>query len=76
MRLRNLQIGYTLPRSVLNSIKAVTWRFYVSAENLWTITGYSGADPEIGVQGAFDVGIDRGIYPQARAFRFGTSITF
>ena len=76
VRLRNIQIGYTLPRSVLDKIGSTNWRFYLSAENLFTITGYSGIDPEIGSQGAFDIGIDRGVYPQSRTFRFGTSLTF
>ncbi len=51
-------------------------RVYVSAENLLTFTKYTGADPEIGAMSSFDIGIDRGIYPQARTFRFGTTITF
>ena len=76
MRLKNIQIGYTLPRSLLDRIQAITWRFYVSAENLVTITGYSGADPEIGAMSSFDIGIDRGIYPQSRIYRIGTTITF
>lgn len=76
LRLRNTQIGYTLPQSVLDKIGSRNWRFYISAENLFTITGYSGIDPEIGAQGSFDIGIDRGVYPQSRTFRFGTSLTF
>ncbi|MDT8392700.1 MAG: TonB-dependent receptor [Bacteroidales bacterium] len=76
VRLKNIQFGYSLPPSVLRHIGAERWRFYVSAENLFTITGYSGADPEIGAMTSFDIGIDRGIYPQARTFRLGTSITF
>jgi TonB-linked SusC/RagA family outer membrane protein len=76
LRLKNLQLGYTLPDKVLKKIWAVTWRFFVSGENLWTITKYTGADPEIGAMSSFDIGIDRGIYPQARAFRFGTTISF
>lgn len=76
LRLKNIQVGYTLPRSFLNKIGASTWRFYVSAENLLTFTGYTGADPEIGAMSSFDIGIDRGIYPQARTFRFGTTISF
>ena len=76
VRMKNIQIGYTLPRSFLDRIKAVTWRFYVSAENLFTITGYTGADPEIGARSAFDIGIDRGIYPAAKTIRFGTTISF
>ncbi len=76
VRLKNIQIGYTLPASLLNRIKARSWRVYVSAENLLTLTGYSGADPEIGALSSFDIGIDRGVYPHARTFRLGTSITF
>ncbi len=76
LRLKNIQVGYTLPKSFLEKIKCGAWRFYVSAENLLTFTGYTGADPEIGAMSSFDVGIDRGIYPAARTFRFGTSISF
>ena len=76
LRLKNIQIGYTLPRKFLERIKSTTWRFYISAENLLTFTSYSGADPEIGAMSSFDIGIDRGIYPAARTFRFGTSISF
>ncbi|TVQ93477.1 MAG: TonB-dependent receptor [Bacteroidetes bacterium] len=76
LRLKNIQIGYTIPRTVLNRIQANTWRVYLSAENLFTLTKYRGADPEIGALSSFDIAIDRGIYPQARTFRLGTSITF
>ncbi len=76
LRVKNLQIGYTLPRHLLNRIHANTWRIYISAENLFTITNYTGADPEIGAMGSFNIGIDRGVYPQARTFRLGTSISF
>ena len=76
VRLRNIQIGYTLPSSVLEKIGSSQWRFYISAENLLTITSYTGADPEIGAMSSFDIGIDRAVYPQARTFRFGTSLTF
>jgi TonB-dependent starch-binding outer membrane protein SusC len=76
LRLKNIQIGYTLPKKFLERIKSTSWRFYISAENLVTLTSYSGADPEIGAMGSLDIGIDRGIYPSARTFRFGTSISF
>ena len=76
LRLKNIQLGYSLSKKILDKIKVSAWRFYVSAENLVTFTKYSGADPEIGAMGSFDIGIDRGVYPQARTFRFGTSITF
>jgi outer membrane receptor protein involved in Fe transport len=76
LRLKNIQVGYNLPLSFVERIKCGGWRFYISAENLLTFTGYSGADPEIGAMSSFDIGIDRGIYPAARTFRFGTSISF
>lgn len=76
LRVKNLQIGYKLSPKITRTLKIVDWRFYVSAENLYTLTNYSGADPEIGAMSAFDIAIDRGIYPQARTFRLGLSITF
>ncbi len=76
LRLKNIQIGYTIPGTVLNRIQADAWRIYISAENLFTLTNYTGADPEIGAMSSFDIGIDRGVYPQSRTFRLGTSITF
>jgi TonB-dependent starch-binding outer membrane protein SusC len=76
LRVRNIQFGYNLSKKFLNRISSSNWRFYISAENLFTFTKYSGADPEIGALSSFDIGIDRGIYPNARAFRCGTSITF
>ncbi|MDD3568660.1 MAG: TonB-dependent receptor [Bacteroidales bacterium] len=76
VKVKNVQLGYTLPEVLLNRISSRTWRFYVSVENLFTFTKYTGADPEIGAMSSFNIGIDRGIYPQARTFRFGTSMTF
>lgn len=82
LRLKNIQLGYRIPGDLLDRIKASNWRVYISAENLWTLTGYSGADPEVGSTvsngniNIRDTGIDRGIYPQARTFRIGTSVTF
>jgi len=76
LRMRNIQIGYNIPSNILQRIQANSWRIYVSVENLFTLTGYSGADPEIGAMSPFNAGIDRGIYPHARTIRIGTSISF
>lgn len=76
IRLKNVQVGYTFPQSILTRVGATTFRIYLSAENLLTLTKYTGADPEIGAMSSFDIGIDRGVYPQARTFRIGTTITF
>ncbi len=68
LKLRNITLGYNLPVKV-NSTQ-VKLRFFVSARNLFTITGYKGYDPEVAS------GIDMGIYPSARSFLAGASITF
>ena len=69
-RLKNITLGYTLPYKWTNKIFVKKLRVYVSAENLLTLTRYDGFDPEIADY------MDRGIYPQARTFQFGASITF
>ncbi len=78
LRMKNIQLGYTLPSNLLQRLHAERIRFYISAENLFTLTKYTGVDPEIGAitDSPFDIGIDRGVYPYARTFRFGTNITF
>ncbi len=72
-RLRTLQLGYRLPAELASKLFMSNARFYVSANNLFTITNYSGFDPEIG-GGSF--GVDRGIYPQPRSFMVGLNVTF
>lgn len=76
LRVKTMQVGYTLPARLLTSLALQNARIYVSADNLLTFTGYSGFDPEIGAQSALDIGIDRGIYPQSRSFRLGLKVTF
>lgn len=72
-RIKVLQLGYTLPKKMLDNIGIDQLRVYVSSNNLATFTKYTGFDPEIG-GGSF--GIDRGIYPQARSFMAGVNVTF
>ncbi|MDB5119182.1 MAG: TonB-dependent receptor [Sphingobacteriales bacterium] len=72
-RIKTLQIGYSLPRSIASKAKFQNVRFYVSSNNLITFTKYTGFDPEIG-GGSDTWGIDAGIYPQARSFIFGVNI--
>jgi len=76
LRIKNLQVGYTFDDNVLQRLKSKDLRVYLSVENLFTITKYTGADPEIGAMSSFDIGIDRGVYPQARTWRVGTTMTF
>lgn len=74
IRLKLVQIGYTLSKDVSQTIGANKIRFYVTGENLVTFTKYTGYDPEIA--GADTFGIDRAFYPQARTFLFGANIQF
>ncbi|MCG2617244.1 TonB-dependent receptor [Terrimonas sp. NA20] len=70
-RIKNLQIGYTVPASLLNRAGIKKLRVYVASGNLLTLTKYTGFDPEIG-GGSY--GIDRGVYPQARSFMVGLNV--
>ena len=54
VRLRNVQIGYTLPSNLLSRISITRFRLFVSAQNLFTITKYTGLDPEIGLPQQYD----------------------
>ncbi|WP_312824583.1 TonB-dependent receptor [Epilithonimonas sp.] len=74
LRLKLVQIGYTIPKDVSQTIGANKVRFYVTAENLVTFTKYTGYDPEIA--GGDTFGIDRAFYPQARTVLFGANIQF
>ncbi|WP_412463895.1 SusC/RagA family TonB-linked outer membrane protein [Flavobacterium mekongense] len=73
LRFKVVQLGYTLPSTIVNKVGLQKVRLYITAENLLTLTKYTGYDPEIGG----DVfGIDRGYYPQARSFMFGANLQF
>lgn len=73
-RIKNIQLGYTLPQMMTRKFFVDRLRVYVSAENLLTLTGYKGFDPEINADASN--GIDRGYYPQARTFTFGLNLNF
>ena len=75
LRLRNLQLGYTLPEKFTKKVLISSLRLYVSGENLLTFTKYEGFDPEIS-SGGTSIGIDRGCYPQARTYTFGLNLKF
>ena len=76
VRLKTAQLGYTLPAKLLKSIFIQNFRVYVAGENLLTFTKYEGFDPEMASDGYTTIGVDRGIYPQARTITIGASITF
>lgn len=73
LRLKNITLGYTLPKHIARYIGLTngSLRVYVSIDNVATITGYSGIDPEVG-----NYGLDAGIYPSSRFFNFGVNLNF
>jgi hypothetical protein len=78
VRLKNLQLGYTLPESVTSKIKIGSIRIYLQGVNLFTITKYSGLDPEIQAQYGDDRnhGVDYGNYPLVKQYLFGLNVSF
>ena len=77
VRLRNVQLGYTFPKrsKLLKKLKVQSLRFYLSGNNLLTLTRYLGFDPDIG-GGTLSAGVDYGFYPQAKTFMGGLNIKF
>lgn len=73
VRFKTIQLGYSLPTDLVNSIGIQKVRLYVTGENLFTFTKYTGYDPEIG---GGVLGIDRGFYPQAKSYMFGVNMQF
>ena len=79
LRARNIQLGYTIPESLSKKAGIARARFYGQVENAFTLTNYSGCDPEVtGGNSSYgtETGIDRGVYPQARVVTFGVSLNF
>lgn len=77
LKLRSIALGYTVNPSVLQKIRVSNLRVYAQIENLFTLTKYSGLDPELIGGGTSALGIDRGSYPNnERGFIFGLSVSF
>jgi hypothetical protein len=84
LRLKNIQIGYTLPKNIADKISVGSMRVYVGAQNLLTFTKYEGLDPEIGGSQAngsgngdpTSFGIDRATYPQSKTIMLGINLNF
>ncbi len=74
-RLKNIQIGYTLPENITSKIALSNARVYITANNLFTITDYSGFDPGLANGGTFTRGVDRGFYPLSKSFILGVNLS-
>lgn len=78
LRIRNITLGYTLPKGLLSLIGIEKVRIYATVNNLYCFTGYDGFDPEVAVnpQYAYYRGYDTGSVPQTRSFIFGLNVNF
>jgi len=82
IRIKSIQLGYSLPDAMVNSLKMSSARIYISGQNIFTITNYTGYDPEIGRGGIFsntsifNGGVDRTAYPQAKTWFAGIQLSF
>jgi TonB-linked SusC/RagA family outer membrane protein len=78
LRLKNITLGYNLPKSIASKIHSSQIKVYVSAANLATWTKYTGFDPEVSrnEQSTLAQGIDYSIYPSSKSFLAGLSISF
>lgn len=77
LKLKNISLGYTFNRKVLDALNISAARVYVAAENIATITGYSGSDPEVSTRNSvLTPGFDWSAYPRAFNVSFGLNVTF
>jgi TonB-linked SusC/RagA family outer membrane protein len=70
VRLKNVTLGYTLPKRIFSKVEL---RVYITAQNLFTITDYSGMDPEVGISNS---GVDTGMYPLSKVYMSGLTLKF
>jgi hypothetical protein len=72
LRLRNVTLGYNLPQSLIKRPRLSTARIFMSGDNLWTLTKFSGTDPEVDLA----TGDSSIKYPTSRKFMFGLNVSF
>lgn len=73
LRLKNLRLGYTVPKSLLDRAGIKSLRLYGQVSNVFTLTGYSGLDPEVNASGTY-MGMDMGAWPTPRQVMFGVQL--
>ena len=80
LRARNMELGYTLPQALLGKVQVKGARVFASVDNVFTLTKYTGYDPEISTSAFYNnplaYGVDYGNYPQARTYRLGLNVQF
>ena len=77
LRLKTIQLGYTIPKSLMKKFAIQNIRAFASAQNIFTLTNYSGSDPEVSVRhSAMTPGVDYSAYPRALTLTFGLNVNF
>ena len=76
VRLRNVQLGYSFNDALLNKLGMSGLRIYATGQNLFTITDYSGLDPDVQGNGILERGVDAGNWPSSRIFSLGLNVEF
>lgn len=76
VKIKNITVGYSLPKAALDKCRLSKLRFYASVQNPFLFTGYSGMDPETALKDPLKPGIDYGYYPNGRNFLIGLNIAF
>jgi len=76
VRIRNVELGYALPKSLMNKINFSSARIYVSGQNLYTFTKYKGLDPDVQGTGVISRGFDAGNWPASRIISLGIQADF
>jgi TonB-linked SusC/RagA family outer membrane protein len=75
-RIKNVELGYTIPVLLTSKVGISRCRLYVSGQNLFTFTKYTGFDPEFGIGNAISSGVDGGSYPQSKIYTMGLQVEF
>lgn len=73
-RIKNIELGVTIPKNLTEKVGLERLRVYLSGQNIFTFTKYTGFDPEFGIGGATSAGIDGGTYPQSKIFLIGVQV--
>jgi len=78
LRIKTIEVGYSIPQGLLNKMNMSQFRFYGSVQNAFTFTNYTGLDPEVGNAGGSNLtsGIDNFVYPVAKIFSIGINVQF
>lgn len=76
IRIRNVQVGYNLPKAFTSAMSITKLRLYISAQNPWTSFKYKGFSPEIMNTDRVQMGVDQNIYPISAIYTFGMNLTF